>query len=94
MPVIVRIPGALRQHTDNARTVEVDLPPGGDVGRLLAMLEADNPALVRRICDETGALRQHVNLYLDSANVRDCEGLATVIPEGAEVYLLPAVSGG
>lgn len=94
MSVTVRIPGALRQFTGNARTLEVDLPPGADVGRLLAMLGADNPALVRRICDEQGALRPHVNVFLDSANVRDREGLATVVPDGIEVYVLPAVSGG
>jgi len=92
--VLVRIPGALRQFTDNARSLEVELPDGSDVAALLARIGADNPALVRRICDERGALRQHVNVFIGTTNVRDGDGLATAVPDGAEVYLLPAVSGG
>lgn len=94
MAVLVRIPGALRQFTDNARSLEVELPDGSDVAGLLARIGADNPALVRRICDERGALRQHVNVFIGTTNVRDGDGLATAVPDGAEVYLLPAVSGG
>lgn len=94
MAVLVRIPGALRQFTDNARSLEVELPDGSDVAALLARIGADNPALVRRICDERGALRQHVNVFIGTTNVRDGDGLATAVPDGAEVYLLPAVSGG
>jgi len=92
--VLVRIPGALRQFTDNARTLELDLPEGSDVAGMLDRIGQDNPALKRRICDERGALRQHVNVYIGPTNVRDGDGLATAVPDGAEVYLLPAVSGG
>lgn len=92
--MLVRIPGALRQFTDNARTLEVELPDGGDVAALLARLGTDNPSLVRRICDEQGRLRQHVNVFVGTTNVRDGDGLGTVVPDGAEVYVLPAVSGG
>ena len=94
MAVLVRIPGALRQFTDNARSLEIDLPEGSDVAALLAKIGADNPSLIRRICDEQGALRQHVNVYIGTDNVRDGQGMATAVPDGAEVYLLPAVSGG
>jgi len=92
--VLVRIPGALRQFTDNARTLEVDVPSGSDLAQVLARIEEDNPSLVRRICDERGDLRQHVNVFIGTANVRDAEGLATTVPDGAEVYVIPAVSGG
>ncbi len=94
MSVLVRIPGALRQFTDNARTLEVDVPSGSDLAQVLARMEEANPSLVRRICDERGALRQHVNVFIGAANVRDAEGLATTVPDGAEVYVIPAVSGG
>lgn len=94
MSVLVRIPGALRQFTGNARTLEVDVPSGSDLAQVLARMEEENPSLVRRICDERGALRQHVNVFVGTANVRDAEGLATTVPDGAEVYVIPAVSGG
>lgn len=92
--MLVRIPGALRQFADDARTMEVDVPAGSDVAQLLAAMRAEKPALVRRICDERGDLRQHVNVFVGTVNVRDGEGLATTVPDGAEVYVLPAVSGG
>ncbi|MBA3339274.1 MAG: MoaD/ThiS family protein [Geodermatophilaceae bacterium] len=94
MSVLVRIPGALRQFTGNARTLEVDLPAGSDLAEVLARMQEENPSLVRRICDERGEVRQHVNVFIGTANVRDAEGLATTVPDGAEVYIIPAVSGG
>ncbi|MDQ3475033.1 MAG: MoaD/ThiS family protein [Actinomycetota bacterium] len=94
MSVLIRIPGALRQFTDNARTIEVDVPADSDVAQVLAALGAENPALGRRICDEQGAVRQHVNVFVGTVNVRDGDGLATRVPDGAELYVLPAVSGG
>ncbi|MBA3368093.1 MAG: MoaD/ThiS family protein [Geodermatophilaceae bacterium] len=94
MSVLVRIPGALRQFTDNARTLDIEVGQGCDVAQLLATLEAQNPALVRRICDERGDLRQHVNVFVGTVNIRDGSGLSTTVPDGAEVYVLPAVSGG
>ena len=53
-----------------------------------------HPALERRIRDEQGRLRRHVNVFVDGSNVRDLEALATPLPEGSEVVVLPAVSGG
>ena len=32
--------------------------------------------------------------FVGSENVRDLNGLATRLPEGAELFILPAVSGG
>lgn len=94
MSVLIRIPGALRQFTDNARTMEVDVPDGSDVSHVLDAMRAGNPALVRRICDERGELRQHVNVFVGTVNIRDAAGLSTTVPDGAEIYVLPAVSGG
>jgi molybdopterin converting factor small subunit len=52
------------------------------------------PAVERRIRDERGLLRRHVNVFVGAANVRDLALLATPVPAGAEVYVLPSVSGG
>ena len=37
-------------------------------------------------------MRPHVNVFIGDANIRDLAD--TVVPEGVEVTLLPAVSGG
>jgi molybdopterin converting factor small subunit len=36
----------------------------------------------------------HVNLFVGDDNIRDLDGLATVIPAGADLSIIPAVSGG
>jgi molybdopterin converting factor small subunit len=35
-----------------------------------------------------------VNVYLGGEDIRFLEGLATAVPDGAEVTILPAVAGG
>jgi molybdopterin converting factor small subunit len=53
-----------------------------------------HPALYRSICDETGKVRRHVNLFLNTSHVRDREGLDTALSPGDVLTILPAVSGG
>ncbi len=44
--------------------------------------------------DERGAVRQHVNLFVDGDNVRFLNGLGTALGEGSTIVIVPAVSGG
>ncbi|HKA68936.1 MAG TPA: ubiquitin-like small modifier protein 1 [Actinomycetes bacterium] len=94
--VTVRVPGALREFSGGEPLVTVDVPadPPPSVAAVLDLLSGSHPALERRIRDETGALREHVNVFVGSDNVRDLDRLSTVIPAGAELIVLPAVSGG
>jgi len=46
------------------------------------------------VCDETGRVRRHLNVFVNSDNVRDLDGLDTVLKSGDVVTILPAVSGG
>jgi sulfur-carrier protein len=51
---------------------------------------------VERVLDEQGRVREHVNVFVDGESVRAAArlGLATPVRAGAEVWILPAVSGG
>ena len=73
-------------------SVELDLPSPVTVGAVVDALAAAHPGVGRRIRDEAGGLRRHVNLFVGDDNVRHLED--TVVPEGAEVTVLPAISGG
>ena len=66
----------------------------GSVRGVLDELERRYPALHRCICDETGAVRRHVNLFVNASNIRDLEGLDSPLAPGDVVTILPAVSGG
>lgn len=92
--VPVRLPGALRDLAGARPVVEVEVPADATVGDVLDALADRLPAVARRVRDERGALRRHVNIFVGTANVRDLALLATPLPPDTEVYILPAVSGG
>lgn len=81
----------LRASCGGASTLLLAAP---NVRAALDSIEASHPELYRSVCNETGAVRQHVNLFVNTANVRDLEGLDTPLASGDVVTILPAVSGG
>lgn len=91
MQVVVRLAAALRPHADGASSVEVDVPPPVTVGAVVDAVAAAHPGVGRRIRDEAGALRRHVNVFVGSDKAA---GADTVVPDGAELTVLPAISGG
>jgi sulfur-carrier protein len=93
--ITVRLPGALRELVNGQRTLSVELAAeDGTVGGLLDALADHWPAVERRIRDETGRLRPHVNVFVGDLNIRDAAGQREPLTDGAEVYVIPAVSGG
>jgi molybdopterin converting factor small subunit len=70
------------------------LEDGSTVADLLDAIGAEYPALERRIRDEQGVLRPHVNIFVGDENVRSLGGARAALPAGAEVSILPAISGG
>ncbi|MGH9270185.1 MAG: ubiquitin-like small modifier protein 1 [Ilumatobacteraceae bacterium] len=98
MDVRVRVPTQLRDLVAGAAVVDVTVDGGADqtatVEGVLDHLRAQHPALERRIRDEQGQMRVHVNLFVGSDNVRDRDGPATPIAAGEELSIIPAVSGG
>ncbi|MFB6130199.1 MAG: ubiquitin-like small modifier protein 1 [Salinigranum sp.] len=76
------------------RTVDVDVEPGGTVGDALEALLADRPALADRVLDDSGDLREHINVLRNGEDVADGSGLDTELTPGDELALFPPVSGG
>jgi molybdopterin synthase sulfur carrier subunit len=102
MHVRIRVPTQLRDLVGGAAAVDVAVGDavGGrgsattTVGAVLDGLAAQHPALERRIRDELGRLRQHVNVFVGADNIRDRDGTDTTIGPGDELSVIPAVSGG
>jgi len=94
MEVLVRVPAALRDLAGGRSTPAFDLPDRANVADLLDVLAAAHPALERRIRDEQGTVRPHVNLFIGEDNVRGLSGLASVLRPGDELTILAAISGG
>jgi MoaD family protein len=94
MAVAVKLPTVLRPFAGGAEWVEVDVTGEATVGTVFAALEAEHPALRRRLTDDQGALRRHVNVFLGNDNVRDLNALDTRLSDGDELLILPSVAGG
>ncbi len=90
----MRLAPALREHAGGASHVELDVDDRPTVGAVLDALAAAHPAVGRRVRDEAGALRTHVNVFVGADNARDLEAADTIVPAGAEVAVLAAISGG
>jgi sulfur-carrier protein len=90
--VTIHLPGVLAPHAGGRSRVTLEAGP--DVGAALAALFVLHAGLRDRIQNERGEVRPHVNVFVGSENVRDLKGLLTPLPDRAELFILPAVSGG
>jgi molybdopterin converting factor small subunit len=78
------LPTVLRPLAGGRSRIEV----GVDAGTLRTSV---SPVRLR---DALDALCPHVNLFVGVESIRWSDGLDTPVPDGAEVSILPAVSGG
>jgi molybdopterin synthase sulfur carrier subunit len=91
MAVRVLIPTPLQRLTDNQAEVVVE---GSDVREVIGDLEAKFPGVKARLCDESGALRRFVNIYVNEEDIRFLKGEATALKDGDEMSIVPAIAGG
>ena len=89
--VTIHVPHVLRACCEGVSELLLSAP---SVRAALEQLERSHPALYRSICDETGTVRRHVNLFVNTSHMRDREGLDTALAPGDVVTILPAISGG
>ncbi|MQG73820.1 MAG: MoaD/ThiS family protein [SAR202 cluster bacterium] len=91
MGAVIRIPGPLRRITDNQDKVTVE---DGSLAATIETLESRFPGIQDRLLDENGNLRHFVNIYVNGEDVQFLDNLETVIKDGDEVSIVPAVAGG
>ena len=92
--VKVALPAALREHANGQAEIVLAGSGFASVAAALEALFALHPGLRDRVLTQTGELRQHVHLFVGAESIRSTGGFATAVPDGAEVTILPAVSGG
>jgi len=93
VPVIVHIPGALREFAAGCATVEIAFS-NGTVTDVLTLLWTLHPGLRDRLVNEQGQVRQHINIFVGNENIRYTGGLASPVADGTQISIVPAVSGG
>ena len=93
MPVSFRLPGYLAELASGRGRVEIVASPATLRDALLA-LWAVHPGLRDRVLTEQGLVRPHVNVFVGRESIRYSGGLETPLAKRAEIFILPAVSGG
>lgn len=93
MSITFHIPAYLAAFANGQRSVKLSSSPA-TVSEALEALWGLHPALRDRVIDEQNQVRQHINVFVGDESIRFAQGLATPVEEGAEIVIVPAVSGG
>ena len=91
MPVKVRIPTPLMKLTNNKSEVTAE---GSTITEILNDLEAQFGGIKERICEENGAPRRFINIYVNEEDIRFLDGENSAVKEGDEISIIPAIAGG
>ena len=84
---VVSLRSPLRDLAGGQGSIPID---GGTVGEVIADLERAYPRLIGWVRDETGAVRQHVNVFVNGERA----GLETSVEAKDHVHVLASISGG
>ena len=84
---IVCVHGPLRNLAGGRAEQEV---AGATVVELLRGLEDEHPSVTGWILDERGAIRRHINVFVNGER----SGEETSVAAGDRVEILPAITGG
>ena len=94
MPVTVVVPSVLAAAGGGRTQFELPEASARSVREALDAVARQHPVLGRRIRDERGELRRHVNVYVNGEDVRRGQGLATPVAGGQEVLVIQSIAGG
>lgn len=90
MAVKVRIPTPLQRLTQGKEEVE---GRSGTIIDLINDLETRYPGIAERI-SEGGKVRRFVNIYVNEEDIRFLQAEQTIVKDGDEVSIVPAIAGG
>ena len=93
MALTVFLSGHLKNFAGGALQTRLDNDSDNVAGALESLWKI-HPALRDRVLNEQGEIRQHVNIFVGSDDVKHLKGLQTRIGPGSELHIFNAVSGG
>ena len=93
MSLTFHIPGPLREFADGRSAVQLADSPG-NLADALSALWKSCPGLRDRVTTEQGQIREHINIFIGDEDIRYTGGLTSRVPAGANITIVPAISGG
>ncbi len=91
MTVHVRIPLTLRRLTGHEEVVELS---AGTVAEMIDGLHSRFNGIRDRLCDERGAIRGSVLVFVNDEDIRFLQNERTPLKDGDEISIIPAFAGG
>ena len=92
MAVTIHLSGHLKQYTGG----EIEVSLSGEFATVADALDSlwkHHIALRDRVLNEQGEIRQHVNIFVGSNDVKRSKGLQTAV-DTADIHIFNAISGG
>jgi molybdopterin synthase sulfur carrier subunit len=80
----------LQRHV---RAPECEAAPG-TLRAVFDEIFARNPTLRGYVLDDQGGLRQHMSVFINGEQIADRRTLSDAVTDGAEVWVMQALSGG
>lgn len=90
MSVKVLIPTPLQKITGGKDVVEAE---PGKIIDIINALDKNFPGFAERLCQD-GKIRRFINVYVNEEDVRFLQGEETIVKDGDEVSIVPAIAGG
>lgn len=91
MSKTILIPTPLRPFVNQQEEVQTEAL---SIHEAMNDLAINFPKLKQHIYDQDGNLRKFMNIYVNDSDIRDLEGIDTLLNDNDEISLVPAIAGG
>ncbi len=88
---VLLIPTPLRAYTNGQSDVNVN---GSNISEALTDLTSQYPTIKPHLFNDGGELRPFVNLFVGENNIKDLQGVNTLLKDGDKIMLIPSIAGG
>jgi molybdopterin synthase sulfur carrier subunit len=88
---IVRFPALMKFYVDNQSELSV---PGSTIAELLENVLVRFPTLKLHLYDSEGNLRRHINVFVNGVQLRELNGMDTILKDDDKIILMISAAGG
>ena len=87
----ITLPAMIQKFFNNEIVISRE---ASSVKELLEQMIETNESLHNKIFDKQGNLNKFINIYLNDEDIRFLDNLETILKDGDNVVISPAISGG
>ena len=88
---IIKFTYALKRFYPDLNDIEVEVK---NVNEVLEKIDVKYSGIKNYLVDDSGALRKHVNIFVNGELILDREKMTDTVDNKSEVFIMQALSGG